>query len=95
MRQLIPLPPVDLLSGWRKVKELDPRVRFALFHSESLPSLRRRGWSAVGSEVGDRWVSGDVGSDITLNWTVKDQVMRCNDCFENALVEPESTEDKK
>lgn len=71
-RLLIALPTVDLLSGWRKVKELVPRVRFALFHSESLPSLRRRGGSASGSEpvgrdAGDCWFPGVDGSDIILN----------------------------
>lgn len=60
---------VDLLSGWRKVKELAPRVRFALFHNESLPSLRRRGWPAsgsepVGREAGDCWFSGVDGPDM-------------------------------
>lgn len=70
-RLMITLPTDDLLSGWRKVKELDPRVRFALFHSESLPSLRRRGWSALGFELGDRCVSEVDVSDMVLNWKVK------------------------
>ena len=60
---------VDLFSGWRKVRELAPRVRFALFHSESLPSFRRRGCSAsgsepVGREADDCWFSVFNGSDM-------------------------------
>lgn len=59
------LPGAGLLCGCKNVNEFVPSVRLALFHNESLPSLRGLPWGAgctlAGRDVGERCVSGAAG----------------------------------
>lgn len=56
---------VGLLCGCKKVNEFVPKVRLALFHNESLPSLRGLPWgvgcTSVGGDIDDCCVSEAVG----------------------------------